>query len=448
MALLGAQRFDAPFGLQWELMYSMKLIRSSLKFEVLSSIDHLSNSVMISNMFSTTSSSESSVSAHEGKSVKRRKRRRSVITANHCKGRRKKSAVPSEDELPPRQAKVAAASIIAHSNSSVNDEESVDEEDNSIALESFNVEDSMSLVGDAATNDPIVAADSIIAHSSVNDDDAEDSTMSLVGDAATDEDQSTSIEDNDSVTSNAQVVESTGTEFTLETTTAAEDTPVVAMYPAREVDKRLTQAEQRQFISLFYRTLGAPPPAEWDGKNGTVSKIVSAAKYTKGQREKVKNVIQKTYQSICAGKRYDPFERKPCKGRPAIVDGSKVQQLIADFLEIGLSLTGATDLINQILHQAGLPTVSRSAVHSCALRMTRKKRPIRKRPQGSKDPKSTWSKVRYRMGVQYDLRQGKDVDITEFLNEDGTVPDCFNKEILREKFPLDIYGIAFFDVSK
>ena len=414
MALLGAQRFDAPFGLQWELMYSMKLIRSSLKFEVLSSIDHLSNSVMISNMFSTTSSSESSVSAHEGKSVKRRKRRRSVITANHCKGRRKKSAVPSEDKLPPRQAKVAAASIIAHSNSSVNDEESVDEEDNSIALESFNVEDSMSLVGDAAT----------------------------------DEDQSTSIEDNDSVTSNAQVVESTGTEFTLETTTAAEDTPVVAMYPAREVDKRLTQAEQRQFISLFYRTLGAPPPAEWDGKNGTVSKIVSAAKYTKGQREKVKNVIQKTYQSICAGKRYDPFERKPCKGRPAIVDGSKVQQLIADFLEIGLSLTGATDLINQILHQAGLPTVSRSAVHSCALRMTRKKRPIRKRPQGSKDPKSTWSKVRYRMGVQYDLRQGKDVDITEFLNEDGTVPDCFNKEILREKFPLDIYGIAFFDVSK
>jgi len=60
--------------------------------------------------------------------------------------------------------------------------------------------------------------------------------------------------------------------------------------------------------------------------------------------------------------RYDQFERKLCKGCPAIEDGSKVQQLVADFLEIGLSITGATDLINQTLHQAGLPTVSRSAV--------------------------------------------------------------------------------------
>ena len=38
----------------------------------------------------------------------------------------------------------------------------------------------------------------------------------------------------------------------------------------------LSSADQRNLISLYYVHLGAPPPEEWNGEGGTVSKIVRA----------------------------------------------------------------------------------------------------------------------------------------------------------------------------
>ena len=73
---------------------------------------------------------------------------------------------------------------------------------------------------------------------------------------------------------------------------------------------------------------------------------------------------------------------------------------------------------------------------------------IMKRPQGSMDPDSTWAQCRYRFVTQLLLRFELDVDITPFLNEDGSVPECFNKEKLLKLFPaLHICAIAFWDVS-
>lgn len=213
----------------------------------------------------------------------------------------------------------------------------------------------------------------------------------------------------------------------------------------------LNQQEERLLISLHFRRLGSPPPNKWEGRGGTVSAIASAINFTQTQRERIKQVITSTYESLTSGEQYDPSRAPRDPNISAkIKDGSYLQGNIADYIESGLSFSQCTDFINQMLIAKGeVFTVTKSAVYSCAMRMKARVSKIMKRPQGSTDLESAWAKCRYRFVTQLLLRFELDIDITPFLNEDGSIPDCFNKEKLLTLYPaLHICAIAFWDVSR
>ena len=134
----------------------------------------------------------------------------------------------------------------------------------------------------------------------------------------------------------------------------------------------LPQQDERLLISLLYRKYGAPPPKECDGRNGVVSRICSAINYSPNQREKVKTVIERTYQALLAGEEYDPKRKEPQMDEHyscVIKKGSQVYQLVADYMTTGMSYTDMTNSINDLLLSVGEPTVTRSAIYSCAQRM-------------------------------------------------------------------------------
>lgn len=201
-------------------------------------------------------------------------------------------------------------------------------------------------------------------------------------------------------------------------------------------------------ISRMYVVMGAPPPEEWDLKDGTgtVSTIVSALNYTVHQRRKVKLILERTHRCLLLDEPYDATRKSREKPYPTTIeDGSETEQLVADYLELGLSYTEATMMINRDLHRAGKTTITRSAVVNCAKRLTHMEVSIEKRPQGNLDPTSDWARARFRWVTQLLIRLGVEVDLTPFVADGEEIPDCFNVEKLT---PINLCGIVFWDVSK
>jgi len=215
----------------------------------------------------------------------------------------------------------------------------------------------------------------------------------------------------------------------------------------------VSHADQRRLINLFYlHVLRAPPPEEWRGEGGTMSQIVKAMKMNKNQRKKVLRVIAQTHHCLTVGEVYDS-KRAFRAGTTFIKDGSKEQQLVADYRERGLSLTETTMLVNRWCVANGRETVTRSAVHTCEEKMVKEITNIEKRPQGKKDICSKWAQCRYRWSGHLLIRFGyHDADPDNLkeghvklddMKEDGKLPDCFNPY---ELVPLNLRAIAWWDV--
>ena len=103
---------------------------------------------------------------------------------------------------------------------------------------------------------------------------------------------------------------------------------------------------------------------------------------------KVEQVITYTYHSLCCGQEYNEG-RASCENVTEIADGSKIQQLVANYREHGLSYSQTTLMINIYCRKNKLHTVRRSVVVSCEKRMTRMVVPVTKCPQGSLGKKVT-----------------------------------------------------------
>ncbi len=154
-------------------------------------------------------------------------------------------------------------------------------------------------------------------------------------------------------------------------------------------------------------------------------------------------IIEQTHHSLLTGEAYNPARKTRAIPYPATIEeGSKTEQLVADYLELGLSYTEVTIVINRDLFRARMRSVRRSAVFNCAKRMTHIDVPIEKRPQGSLDPDSDWAMARYRWVTQLLIRLGEEVDLTPFEAEDGRIPDCFNCELLTR---IHLGGIVWWD---
>ena len=86
--------------------------------------------------------------------------------------------------------------------------------------------------------------------------------------------------------------------------------------------------------------------------------------------KKVLRDIAKTHHSLTVGKESDAT-RAYNIGTAFIKDGSKEQQLVADYHERGLSLIETTMLVDKWSIQNNRETVWRSVVHSCKQNMRR-----------------------------------------------------------------------------
>jgi hypothetical protein len=146
------------------------------------------------------------------------------------------------------------------------------------------------------------------------------------------------------------------------------------------------------------------------------------------ERRKVTRVITDTYHCLRQGEVYDKA-RASHNNVTAIVDGTKIQQLIADYREAGLSFSQTTLLINMHCNKNNLRTVTRSAIVSCKKRMKRMVMPITKCPQGSLDKTSNWAQARFGWVTQLQIRFGMDVCLDPFLEESTgfAVPLWFDK---------------------
>jgi hypothetical protein len=177
-----------------------------------------------------------------------------------------------------------------------------------------------------------------------------------------------------------------------------------------------------------------PPPEEWNGEGGTVSKIVRALSYGKDQRRKVKEFIANYHFTILVGGEYNP-QRKSCTNTTAIKDRSCIQQMVCDYIESGVSLTEAQLLVNIWCIKHGERTVTHSAVVLCIQRMKKRDSLIKKCPQGHTYPKSDWAPCQVCLAAQIlhcfgeDLREHQHL-LKKLLDETGNLPACFDPDLL------------------
>ncbi len=172
--------------------------------------------------------------------------------------------------------------------------------------------------------------------------------------------------------------------------TIVSNSPSYADSDTNEEAPTILRADQRNLISFYYIHIGTPPPEEWNGEGGTVSKIVRALSSGKEQHRRVKEVIANYHFTILIGGKYNP-QRKSCTNATAIEVRSHVQQMACNYIKSGVSLMEAQLFVNIWCIKHDECTVTCSAVVSCVQRMKKRVSLIKKCPQGHTDPKSDWA---------------------------------------------------------
>jgi hypothetical protein len=86
-------------------------------------------------------------------------------------------------------------------------------------------------------------------------------------------------------------------------------------------DKNCTtlNAQARRLAIAYYyvHVLGAPPPEDWDGRDGTVSHLRKALKIPTNSSGRVREIISQVHHCHCAGTRYTGARNSEGKlGRP------------------------------------------------------------------------------------------------------------------------------------
>jgi hypothetical protein len=152
-------------------------------------------------------------------------------------------------------------------------------------------------------------------------------------------------------------------------------TALLADTSSNQTVDKLNIEEEQKLVHLYYIKIGSPPPEDWRGKGGAISRIIAALEMTANECRKVERVIHKTYHSLRNGEIYDE-SRSLRQNETAIADGSKIQQLVADYRETGLSYSETAMVFNLYCIEKSLPTVTRSAVVSCEKRMVKEILPI------------------------------------------------------------------------
>ena len=166
------------------------------------------------------------------------------------------------------------------------------------------------------------------------------------------------------------------------------------------------QEQRRISIVEVYKHMGSPPRESWGGKDGVVATLCRVFKNI------TRNTIRRTLDEyLCSfdNKKLHSFERKKRSflGEYLIPKGSFYEQLVADSMESGNGMKKTTRLVNFELQKEGKQVVGISTVRQCHLRLNPVKIKVKKRPQGTNDPHTAWSKASFNFAKQMAICYGK-----------------------------------------
>ena len=165
-----------------------------------------------------------------------------------------------------------------------------------------------------------------------------------------------------------------------------------------EQDATTTTLMRRHAIAYHYLiVLGAPPKVDWDGKGGTVGKIVQALLIPPGSSNLVKKVLLDVEYAILTGSEYDGTVDLTNMGRPSTIEKSSIElQIIADAIKGGQSMDDATVLVNEHRQEDGKEPLGRTAVYKASLSLAPNVTTIQSMSQGEGRPASSnYHKARY-----------------------------------------------------
>ena len=92
---------------------------------------------------------------------------------------------------------------------------------------------------------------------------------------------------------------------------------------------------------------------------------------------------------------------------PIIASDSPQAQIIADYMESGLSIEKTYQLLNEHEYEQGNEKISKSAVYNLVQRLKPKVIHVQKRKQGSNNPRDDWCRARYLFAKQILMRFGR-----------------------------------------
>jgi hypothetical protein len=153
---------------------------------------------------------------------------------------------------------------------------------------------------------------------------------------------------------------------------------------------------RRNAIAYYYlMMLEAPPKDKWDGKGGTVSLLSTHLGIPSGSGKLVRNVLLDVEFALITGAEYDGTVDRSNVGRPASVSQKSYElQIIADAIEGGQGITGATLLVNEHRAEDGKEPLGRSAVYNASLSLSPKIIEIKSMSQGQSSCRCSTSNVR------------------------------------------------------
>ena len=114
-------------------------------------------------------------------------------------------------------------------------------------------------------------------------------------------------------------------------------------------------------------------------------------------------------------------------------------------MENGVSTQNVTQILNkQLLQNAGgdiniADWYTRSAVEGALNRMPKVEVHMIRRGQGDVNKTSNWAEAHHRFVMQLQVCIGDDADLSKFIDSNGNVLDCFNKDKLD---PISFKGTA------
>ncbi len=71
-------------------------------------------------------------------------------------------------------------------------------------------------------------------------------------------------------------------------------TALLADTSSNQTVDKLNIEEEQKLVHLYYIKIGSPPPEDWRGKGGAISRIIAALEMTANERRKMEQVIHKT----------------------------------------------------------------------------------------------------------------------------------------------------------